>query len=382
MAPRAAYVHIPFCEHICYYCDFNKVFLKNQPVAEYLDALEREIELTLKTYPTDHLDTIFIGGGTPTALNEEQMARLMGIVERHLLPLTDDSLEYTVESNPDGVSPQKLDIMKAGGVNRVSFGVQSFDDGLLERIGRTHREAKVAQTLSEAAERFDNISVDLMFGLPNQTLEQVEYDVERALKLPITHISSYSLILEPHTVFAIQERKGKLPLPSQDLEADMYRLMIERIEAGGLAQYEISNFSLPGKESRHNRVYWENDEYYGFGAGSHGYIEKTRRANIAPIPHYIKAEGLPVRNETPLTEVERMEEEMFLGLRMREGVSLERFEAKFGHAFDDVFGKVIRELLPQGLIERTATHVRLTDEGLPLANEVFAAFIGEAELED
>ncbi|WP_114570449.1 radical SAM family heme chaperone HemW [Exiguobacterium flavidum] len=381
MAPRAAYVHIPFCEHICYYCDFNKVFLKNQPVAEYLDALEREIELTLERFPTDRLDTIFIGGGTPTALNEEQMARLMGIIKKHLLPLTNEGLEYTVESNPDGVSPEKLDIMKAGGVNRVSFGVQSFDDGLLERIGRTHREAKVAQTLSEAAERFDNISVDLMFGLPNQTLEQVEYDVERALKLPITHISSYSLILEPHTVFAIQERKGKLPLPSQDLEADMYRLMIERIEAGGLAQYEISNFSLPGKESRHNRVYWENDEYYGFGAGSHGYIDKTRRANIAPIPHYIKAEGLPVRNETPLTEIERMEEEMFLGLRMREGVSLERFEAKFGHAFDDVFGKVIRELLPQGLIERTATHVHLTDKGLPLANEVFAAFIGEAELE-
>lgn len=381
MTPRAAYVHIPFCEHICYYCDFNKVFLKNQPVAEYLDALEREIELTLQQYPTDRLETIFIGGGTPTALNEPQMQRLMDIITKHLLPLTDETLEYTVESNPDGVSPEKLDIMKAGGVNRVSFGVQSFDDGLLERIGRTHREAKVAETLDHAAKRFDNISVDLMFGLPNQTLEQVKYDVERALRLPITHISSYSLILEPHTVFAIQERKGKLPLPTQDLEADMYRLMIETIEAGGLKQYEISNFSLPNRESRHNRVYWENDEYYGFGAGSHSYINQTRRANIAPIPHYIKAEGLPVRNETPLTIVERMEEEMFLGLRMKEGVSEKHFEGKYGLSLDKVFGKTIAKLLPRGLVERTATHIRLTDAGVPLANEVFAEFIGEAEIE-
>ncbi|MGA9231019.1 MAG: radical SAM family heme chaperone HemW [Exiguobacterium oxidotolerans] len=381
MTPRAAYVHIPFCEHICYYCDFNKVFLKNQPVAEYLDALEREIELTLQQYPTDRLETIFIGGGTPTALNEQQMQRLMDIISKHLLPLTDATLEYTVESNPDGVSPEKLDIMKAGGVNRVSFGVQSFDDGLLERIGRTHREAKVAETLDEAAKRFDNISVDLMFGLPNQTLDQVKYDVERALRLPITHISSYSLILEPHTVFAIQERKGKLPLPTQDLEAEMYRLMIETIEAGGLKQYEISNFSLPGKESRHNRVYWENDEYYGFGAGSHSYIDQTRRANIAPIPHYIKAEGLPVRNETPLTRVERMEEEMFLGLRMKQGVSIEHFEQKYGIALDAAFGKTITKLLPRGLVERTNTHLRLTEAGVPLANEVFAEFIGEAEVE-
>lgn len=381
MTPRAAYVHIPFCEHICYYCDFNKVFLKNQPVAEYLDALEREIELTLQQYPTDRLETIFIGGGTPTALNEQQMQRLMDIISKHLLPLTDATLEYTVESNPDGVSPEKLDIMKAGGVNRVSFGVQSFDDGLLERIGRTHREAKVAETLDEAVKRFDNISVDLMFGLPNQTLDQVKYDVERALRLPITHISSYSLILEPHTVFAIQERKGKLPLPTQDLEAEMYRLMIETIEAGGLKQYEISNFSLPGKESRHNRVYWENDEYYGFGAGSHSYIDQTRRANIAPIPHYIKAEGLPVRNETPLTRVERMEEEMFLGLRMKQGVSIEHFEQKYGLSLDAVFGKTITKLLPRGLVERTNTHLRLTDAGVPLANEVFAEFIGEAEVE-
>lgn len=381
MTPRAAYVHIPFCEHICYYCDFNKVFLKNQPVAEYLDALEREIELTLQQYPTDRLETIFIGGGTPTALNEQQMQRLMDIISKHLLSLTDATLEYTVESNPDGVSPEKLDIMKAGGVNRVSFGVQSFDDGLLERIGRTHREAKVAETLDEAAKRFDNISVDLMFGLPNQTLEQVKYDVERALRLPITHISSYSLILEPHTVFAIQERKGKLPLPTQDLEAEMYRLMIETIEAGGLNQYEISNFSLPGKESRHNRVYWENDEYYGFGAGSHSYINQTRRANIAPIPHYIKAEGLPVRNETPLTRVERMEEEMFLGLRMKQGVSIEHFEQKYGIALDAAFGKTITKLLPRGLVERTDTHLRLTEAGVPLANEVFAEFIGEAEVE-
>lgn len=379
---KAVYLHIPFCEHICYYCDFNKVFLKNQPVDEYLDALEREIELTLEHYPTDRIETIFIGGGTPTALNEAQMARLMDMVRRHLLPLATEDLEYSVEANPNFVSEEKLDTMKRGGVNRVSFGVQTFDDGGLERIGRTHRADDVFETVEAAAKRFDNISIDLMFGLPEQTLEQIERDLELALRLPIQHVSSYSLILEPHTVFAIQDRKGKLRLPGEDIEVAMYLKVMETLEANGLRQYEISNYSVDGRESRHNRVYWRNEEYYGFGAGAHSYLNGERRANIAPIPHYIKAEGLPVRQTTPLEMVERMEEELFLGLRMREGVSFETFEAKYGHTLERVFGHVLDDLVSKQLIERTATHVRLTKSGLPLANEAFAAFIAEARVDE
>ena len=377
---KAVYLHIPFCEHICYYCDFNKVFLKNQPVDEYLDALEREIELTLQQFPTDKIETIFIGGGTPTALNEAQMARLMDMVSRHLLPFATENLEYSVEANPNFVSADKLDTMKRGGVNRVSFGVQTFDDGGLERIGRTHRADDVFETVHEAAKRFDNISIDLMFGLPEQTLEQIDRDLELALELPIQHVSSYSLILEPHTVFAIQDRKGKLRLPGEDIEVAMYLKVMETLERKGLKQYEISNYSLAGRESRHNQVYWQNEEYYGFGAGAHSYLNGERRANIAPIPHYIKAEGLPVRSVTKLEQVEQMEEELFLGLRMRSGVSFKTFANKYGTPLHEVFGHVLDDLEKKSLIERTATHVRLTESGLPLANEAFAAFIGEARV--
>ncbi|MEW8967368.1 radical SAM family heme chaperone HemW [Exiguobacterium alkaliphilum] len=378
---KAVYLHIPFCEHICYYCDFNKVFLKNQPVDDYLDALEREIERSLEQYPTDTIETIFIGGGTPTALNEAQMKRLMDMVERHLLPLASPNLEYSVEANPNFVSTEKLDTMKRGGVNRLSFGVQTFDDGGLERIGRTHRADDVFHTVNEAAKRFDNISIDLMFGLPEQTLEQIERDLDLAFQLPIQHVSSYSLILEPHTVFAIQERKGKLRLPGEDIEVAMYLKVMETLERRGLKQYEISNYSLEGRESRHNQVYWRNEEYYGFGAGAHSYLNGERRANIAPIPHYIKAEGLPVRSTTPLETVEKMEEEFFLGLRMRSGVAFETFEAKYDQSMEAVFGHVLADLEAKRLIERTDTHVRLTESGLPLANEAFAAFIGEARVD-
>lgn len=379
---KAVYLHIPFCEHICYYCDFNKVFLKNQPVDDYLDALEREIVLTLEQYPTDAIETIFIGGGTPTALNELQMVRLMEMVKRHLLPLATADLEYSVEANPNFVSAEKLDTMKQGGVNRVSFGVQTFDDGGLERIGRTHRADDVFKTVNEAAKRFDNISIDLMFGLPEQTLEHIERDLELAQQLPIQHVSSYSLILEPHTVFAIQERKGKLRLPGEDTEVEMYLKVMETLERRGLKQYEISNYSLAGRESRHNQVYWRNEEYYGFGAGAHSYLNGERRANIAPIPHYIKAEGLPVRTVTTLETIEKMEEELFLGLRMRVGVSFETFERKYGVSMKSAFGHVLSVLEAKQLIEVTPTHVRLTESGLPLANEAFAAFIGEAQLSD
>lgn len=379
---KAVYLHIPFCEHICYYCDFNKVFLKNQPVDDYLDALEREIVLSLEQYPTDEIETIFIGGGTPTALNEVQMKRLMDMVERHLLPLATNNLEYSVEANPNFVSAEKLDTMKQGGVNRVSFGVQTFDDGGLERIGRTHRADDVFATVTEAAKRFDNISIDLMFGLPEQTLEQIERDLDLAFKLPIQHVSSYSLILEPHTVFAIQDRKGKLRLPGEDIEVAMYLKVMETLERRGLKQYEISNYSVEGRESRHNQVYWQNEEYYGFGAGAHSYLNGERRANVAPIPHYIKAEGLPVRSTTTLETFERMEEELFLGLRMRSGVSFETFEVKYGVSMKSVFGHVMAELKAKQLIETTDTHIRLTESGLPLANEAFAAFIGEARLND
>ena len=270
---QAAYLHIPFCEQICHYCDFNKVFLQGQPVDEYLQSMEKELRNTVEKYPTPGLKTIFVGGGTPTALNEKQLETFITSINRHLKP-DPDTFEFTFEANPGDLSKEKLQVLMDGGVNRLSFGVQTFNDELLEAIGRTHRKKDVFHTLELARQvGFKNISLDLMYGLPNQTIKHFEDSLQTAFSLNVEHFSSYSLIVEPKTVFYNLMRKGKLRLPSQENEADMYEILMKSMEAHGYNQYEISNFAKLGYESRHNLTYWNNDEYYGIGAGAHSYVD-------------------------------------------------------------------------------------------------------------
>ena len=286
---KSAYIHIPFCEHICHYCDFNKVFLQGQPVDEYIEMLKKEMRLQLKTYPTDELDTIFVGGGTPTSLNESQLALLCEFIKQEL-PFNKKAGEYTFEANPGELSREKLEILYRAGVNRLSFGVQSFNDELLQKIGRTHRAVDVYETIALAQDvGFSNISIDLIYGLPGQTLDDFKETLNQALALDLPHYSSYSLIVEPKTVFYNSMQKGKLNLPPQELEAAMYELVMETMEQHGLHQYEISNFSKPGFESRHNLTYWDNLEYYGIGAGAHGYTAGKRIANHGPLKKYINS---------------------------------------------------------------------------------------------
>ena len=321
---KSAYLHIPFCEHICHYCDFNKVFLQGQPVDEYIQMLKKEMQLQLKSYPTDQLDTIFVGGGTPTSLSEQQLARLCEFIKEEL-PFNKKSGEYTFEANPGDLSREKLEILYHAGVNRLSFGVQSFNDELLQKIGRTHRAHDVYETIELAKEvGFTNISIDLIYGLPGQTMDDFQDTMERALALDLPHYSSYSLIVEPKTVFYNLMQKGKLQLPPQDLEASMYEQVMETMEKHGLHQYEISNFAKNGFESRHNLTYWNNLEYYGIGAGAHGYTAGKRIANHGPLKKYMNSlinGELPVLEEHLVPLNEQMEEEMFLGLRKKEGVS-------------------------------------------------------------
>lgn len=372
--PTSAYVHIPFCTQICYYCDFSKVFIKNQPVDEYLQALIREFE----SYDIKKLRTLYIGGGTPTSITAEQLEYLLTNLTKHLdLSVLE---EFTIEANPGDLTEDKIEVLKHSAVNRVSLGVQTFNDKHLKQIGRSHNEAQIYSTISNLKEAgFHNISIDLIYALPGQTMEDVKENVAKAIALDIPHLSLYSLILEHHTVFMNKMRRGKLQLPKEDLEAEMFEYIISELEANGFEHYEISNFTKPGFESRHNLMYWDNAEYFGVGAGAYGYLNGVRYRNRGPIQHYLKAvaQGNARLSEEKLTKDEMMEEELFLGLRKKTGVSIARFEEKFGLSFEERYGQIVRELCQQGLLVLDDKVVRMTKKGLFLGDTVAERFILE-----
>ncbi|WP_033152991.1 radical SAM family heme chaperone HemW [Streptococcus equinus] len=372
--PTSAYVHIPFCTQICYYCDFSKVFIKNQPVDAYLQALIREFE----SYDIKKLRTLYIGGGTPTSITAEQLEYLLMNLTKHLdLSVLE---EFTIEANPGDLTEDKIEVLKNSAVNRVSLGVQTFNDKHLKQIGRSHNEAQIYSTIENLKKAgFHNISIDLIYALPGQTMEDVKENVAKAIALDIPHLSLYSLILEHHTVFMNKMRRGKLQLPQEDLEAEMFEYIISELEKNGFEHYEISNFTKSGFESRHNLMYWDNAEYYGVGAGASGYLNGVRYRNRGPIQHYLKAvsEGNARLSEETLTKEEMMEEELFLGLRKKSGVSIARFEEKFGVSFEERYGQIVRELCNQGLLVPDDNVVRMTKKGLFLGDTVAERFILE-----
>ena len=372
--PTSAYVHIPFCTQICYYCDFSKVFIKNQPVDSYLEHLLEEF----RSYDIQKLRTLYIGGGTPTALSAPQLEVLLDGLTKNLdLSVLE---ELTIEANPGDLDEDKIAVLKQSPVNRVSLGVQTFDDKMLKKIGRSHLEKDIYENIDRLKlAGFDNISIDLIYALPGQTMAQVKDNVAKAISLDIPHMSLYSLILENHTVFMNRMRRGKLPLPKEELEAEMFEYIIAELERAGFEHYEISNFSKPDFESRHNLMYWDNAEYYGIGAGASGYVNGVRYKNHGPIRHYLNA--VEARNaritEEHLSQREQMEEEMFLGLRKKSGVSMARFEEKFGRSFDGLYGEIIRDLVQQGLMQIDGDRVRMTKRGLFLGDTVAERFILE-----
>ncbi|MGC3941281.1 radical SAM family heme chaperone HemW [Streptococcus koreensis] len=372
--PSSAYVHIPFCTQICYYCDFSKVFIKNQPVDAYLEHLIQET----RSYEIGKLRTLYIGGGTPTALSAQQLAYLLTELPK-VMDLSEVE-EFTIEANPGDLDPDKIAVLKESQVNRVSLGVQTFDNKMLKKIGRSHQEQDIYDNIRHLKQAgFDNISIDLIYALPGQTMDQVKENVAKAIDLDIPHMSLYSLILENQTVFMNRMRRGKLPLPKEELEAEMFEYIIEELEKAGFEHYEISNFSKPGFESRHNLVYWDNAEYYGLGAGASGYVDGIRYKNHGPIRHYLEAveAGKARITEEYLTLEEKMEEELFLGLRKKTGVSKARFEEKFGISFDQRYGQVVASLTEQGLLVPDDKQVRMTKRGLFLGDTVAEKFILE-----
>lgn len=372
--PTSAYVHIPFCTQICYYCDFSKVFIKNQPVDAYLQALIREF----RSYDITELRTLYIGGGTPTSISTVQLDYLLTELSRDLNLNTLE--EFTIEANPGDLTVDKIEVLQKSAVNRVSLGVQTFNDKHLKRIGRSHNEAQIYSTIDALKTAgFQNISIDLIYALPGQTMDDVRSNVAKALSLNIPHLSLYSLILEHHTVFMNKMRRGKLHLPTEDLEAEMFEYIISEMERNGFEHYEISNFTKPGFESRHNLMYWDNVEYYGVGAGASGYLDGIRYRNRGPIQHYLKgvSEGNARLSEEVLSKNEMMEEELFLGLRKKEGVSIGKFEQKFGTSFEKRYGQIVQELQSDGLLKENNGFIQMTKKGLFLGDTVAEKFIVE-----
>ncbi len=375
---QSAYIHIPFCHHICHYCDFNKVFFKQQPVDEYIEMVIKEMHHRSEISREHPLKTIFIGGGTPTALSAKQLDRLFEGITSELLP-ENQLVEFAVEANPGELTEEKLSVLKNAGVNRLSIGVQSFDDELLKKIGRVHRTEDVFRTVHQAEKAgFDNISLDLMYALPGQTVEQFKKTLETAFTLNVKHYSAYSLIIEPKTVFYNLMQKGRLSLPPQEQEAIMYELAMEEMEKQGFKQYEISNYAIPGYESNHNITYWNNEYYYGFGAGAHGYEDGIRTSNVGPVKKYMENVlelGSAFQSQHQVSMEEAMEEEMFLGLRKVEGVYKERFFGKFDLTLESKFGEQIKQLVHKGLLVDTEKSIFLTRKGKLLGNEVFQEFL-------
>lgn len=368
---KSAYIHIPFCVRICTYCDFNKYYIDKQPVDEYLSALIKEMSFS----KTKQLETMYVGGGTPTALNDMQLERLLQAITSTF----SINGEFSFEANPDELTFNKVKLLKQYGVNRISMGVQTFKPELLKILGRTHNTQDIYNAVNNARKAgINSISLDLMYHLPEQTIEDFADSLNQAINMDIDHISSYGLILEPKTQFYNMYRKGKLKLPNEDLGAEMYQYLMKVLSQTDFKQYEISNFAKTNHESEHNKVYWLNEEYYGFGAGASGYVEGERYTNLNPVQHYINAinDGKrPILTSSRPTLNEKMEEEMFLGLRMNQGVNRERFELKFGQSLDAIFGETIKDLKSGHLLIETNGNISLSPRGKVIGNEVFEAFL-------
>lgn len=375
---NAAYIHIPFCQQICHYCDFTKFFYNERLATEYIEALTNEININV-TGDHNKVKTIFIGGGTPTALNMEQLRSLLTIINQKFDVANCE--EFTIEANPGDFDKEKAKLLKDFGVNRISLGVQVFDNDMLKELGRLHKISDVYQTVDQLHQQgLSNISLDLIYALPNQTVEHFKTSLDEAISFQLPHYSTYALQIEPKTVFYQRHKKGKLPRPAENEEVEMYEILKDTMKSNGIQQYEISNFAKPGYESKHNLTYWSNEYYYGLGAGAYGYLPGKRTGNIRPLPAYIKqamADGKPILHVDDIGLKEQVEEEMFLGLRKINGVNIEHFKKKFGFSLHALYKQSITGLVQEELLVENEQAIQLTDRGMLLANEVFEKFLLE-----
>lgn len=367
MKPLALYIHIPFCRSKCIYCDFASWPNREDSRQEYLSALRGEL-LGWKDALGDYeVSTLFIGGGTPTTLPGSAIAGILEDVRR-VLPVRPDA-EITMEANPGTTSPDQLRICRAAGVNRISFGAQAMDDALLRSLGRIHtvREIREAVDMARGA-GFDNLSLDLMYALPGQTMERWMDTLDKAVELQPEHISAYSLIVEEGTPLYDMAERGRVEIPDDDAAIEMQRAAIGRLEAAGYHRYEISNYARAGRECRHNIVYWERGEYLGLGCAAHSLMNGERFENPRQLDRYLS--GARREEVVRLTREEALEEALMLSTRMTRGMDLAAYREQFGQDFAAGRETVIERLKRLGLIEITNGFLRLTRSGMEVQNAV------------
>jgi oxygen-independent coproporphyrinogen-3 oxidase len=378
MTSAGIYIHIPFCKSRCSYCDFA-TGLYNVDLAErYVKALQIDIQTTRKEELSKAADTIYFGGGTPSMLSPSQIERLLEAVHQRFQ--IESAAEITMEINPGSVTKSTLTNFRRVGINRASFGAQTFADAELARLGRSHTSTDTLKTFDALRESgFDNISFDLIAGLPGQTMKGWESNVERSLALKPEHLSFYLLEVHSGTPLAQHIERGIQPKPDDDLAGEMYEWMLECASASGYQHYEISNLCLPGFESRHNRKYWTSAAYYGFGCSSHSfdghYCRWSNERDVNSYVQIVESGRTPIFEEQRLSQTDRKAEAMFLGLRLMRGVDTREYQRVFGIDIREEHQDDFRRFQEAGLIEFDGDLVRLTRAGALMSNEVFARFV-------
>ncbi len=372
------YIHIPFCYAKCPYCDFFSIVTDNELIKKnYLDALKREIEIYSQKMTKTGIQSIYLGGGTPTVLSGQQLAEILALCFLHFKINKD--IEITIESNPATFDREKANVLLEAGVNRLSLGAQSFSNRLLKKIGRIHNKQDIFRSYKIArAMGFKNLNIDLMFGLPGQTLKSFDKTLKEVVWLYPEHISLYALSTEPGTPFEHLVERGLLKVPSDDIVYDMYQRAIDFLGENGYYHYEISNFSQPGKRCLHNQIYWKNLSYLGLGAASTSYIMNKRFKNYSDLNQYIyllKHHILPIESKEVLPLREEMAETVILHLRMMEGLAKCDFMARFDKPVEAIFSKKLKLLKQKGLLAANESHYFLTKKGISLANIVFREFL-------
>lgn len=373
MKEMSLYIHIPFCKQKCLYCDFPSYAGKESLINEYIRALNEEILRKCSKYK---IASIFVGGGTPSYLNEINLESLLKTI--NLLDFKDD-FEFTIECNPGTLNEEKLVLMKNYNVNRISMGLQTTNDNLLKEIGRIHSFEEFKKNYNQARKAgFENINVDLMFGLPNQHMKDWKASLEDVMSLEPDHISAYSLIIEEGTCFYNLYNNDKLNIPNEEEERSMYLFTKGFLEDYGYNQYEISNYAKVNKECFHNKVYWKFNEYLGLGVSASSFVDEKRFKNIDDIKIYIEK----INNNEDVTEEihvnninDDMEEFMFMGLRMIEGINLKTFKKRFGKDVFDIYDEVIKNNIKKGLLVVDSEKLYLSEKGIELSNYVMSDFI-------
>ena len=376
------YVHIPFCKQKCIYCDFPAYQNLQDYYETYVYALVQEMDLWMSEHPESKskpIDTIYFGGGTPTELSIQQLQMIVDKI-KSTFTITDDC-HMTIESNPGEVDLQYLTKLVKLGFNRISFGVQTFDDKVLTMLHRSHNGEKAKQAVYDAKEAgFTDINIDLIYGLPRQTLEDIQHNLDIVKDLPINHISTYGLQVEVGTYLYHLVQKNLISIPSESIDESMYDMMMAGLKELGFERYEISNFAKESSYSRHNLKYWHYVDYLGFGAGAHSFYDGVRRSNNRNVMPYIQAVDrytMPTI-DTEIITVERAQEDFcFLALRTKWGLDEQKFENRFGVSVHALFGTTLKELLSKGLLESQIGSYHLTSEGAKHGNYVFSQFIRE-----